>query len=269
MKENPKHPRRQSWLLREFSRLASSPGEPGLQAGLVDRFLFFARLAREADPDIRIYANPVARITTEEIESMVPFVDIWAPHRVGFLLETGLDRLALMHATGATMWTYECEGDAKRQSPLGYYRGLAWLSWHRGLTGWGFWTYCTSQHDPWFVPQGSLDYLLAYPGRGPVSSKRWEAVRDGIEDYGMLWRLMQAADSAGARAVHGEAVQAAEDFLTQGVRAIAAMNGLDGELTVPTGEGGAADRRRADARWAMLQEARRELAALLSELGAD
>jgi len=243
--------------------------EPGLQAGLVERFLFFARLAREADPNIRIYANPVARITTEELESMVPFVDIWAPHRVGFLLDTGLDRLELMHATGATMWTYECEGDAKRQSPLGYYRGLAWLSWHRSLTGWGFWTYCTSQHDPWFVPSGSLDYLLTYPGRGPVSSKRWEAVRDGIEDYGMLWRLLQATESARARAAHREAVQAAEDFLAQGVRSIAAMNGLDGELTVPTGDGGAVDRRRADARWAMLQEARRELAALLTQLEAE
>ena len=33
-----------------------------------------------------------------------------------------------MHRSGKQVWTYECFHGAKNQSPLGYYRGLAWLA---------------------------------------------------------------------------------------------------------------------------------------------
>src|SRR6266850_5064610 len=45
--------------------------------------------------------------------------------------------------------------------------------------------------DPW----GSIDmeYMLVYPGRTrPVTSRRWEAVREGIEDYRILAALQKS-----------------------------------------------------------------------------
>jgi len=37
-----------------------------------------------------------------------------------------------------------------------------------------------------------MEYMLVYPGRTkPVTSRRWEAVREGIEDYRILAALRQ------------------------------------------------------------------------------
>ena len=151
--------------------------EPGLSDGLVDTYLRLAKLAREADPKIQMYTDPVGRISMDELKTMAPYVDIWCPNRGGFLLNSGNDMLDFIKSTGKQVWTYECLGNAKHQSPLGYYRSLAWLVWRRGLTGFGFWSYCTSQYDPWYRPGPGFDYLLIYQGNGVVASKRWEAIR--------------------------------------------------------------------------------------------
>ncbi len=145
--------------------------EPGLHDN-VDRFIDFGKTIRDVDPKAQIYTDPVGAATMEELKSMNPYVDIWCPNRSGYLLNKGQDKLAYLKSTGKTIWTYECIGNAKHLSPLGYYRSQSWLSWHHGLTGIGFWSYCTSSADPWFAPEGTSDYFLIYQGKGVVSSKR-------------------------------------------------------------------------------------------------
>ncbi|MEK7795749.1 MAG: FG-GAP-like repeat-containing protein [Candidatus Hydrogenedentota bacterium] len=239
--------------------------EPGLNEGLVDLYLNNAKLTREADPKVLMYTDPVGRITAEELQSMVPYVDIWCPNRNGFLLNTGAEKLKIMQDSGAQMWTYECDGNAKHQSPLGYYRAQAWLAWHHGLTGIGFWSYCTSSADPWYRSAESPDYLMVYQGDGVVSSKRWEAVRDGVEDYAMLHALRDAA--ARQRGAHPEAAREAERLLGGGAAAIAQFCGLDADGTLP-GKGGApGERAVADRRYKAIQGVRAEIARLMAELG--
>ncbi|MFP4501337.1 MAG: PQQ-binding-like beta-propeller repeat protein [Candidatus Hydrogenedentota bacterium] len=240
--------------------------EPGLKDGRVEDYLRYGKLAREADPKIQMYTDPVSRITMEELEAMAPYVDIWCPNRGGFLLDENADKLDFMKSTGATMWTYECEGYAKHQSPLGYYRGLAWLSWHHDLTGFGFWSYCTSRNDPWFKPETRLDYLLIYQGNGVVTSKRWEAVRDGIEDHAMLVALREAAEKASAAGNHADAVAEARALLDDKADVIAAFCGLDDDGTLPGAGGMPEVRRVADKRWAEIQAVRAEMAELLARL---
>jgi hypothetical protein len=182
------------------------------------------------------------------------------------LLKSGPEKLKIIQESGAQVWTYECEGNAKHQSPLGYYRGQAWLAWHHGLTGIGFWTYCTSSEDPWYRSAVSPDYLMVYQGDGVVSSKRWEAVRDGVEDYAMLYALRESAASAKKRGVHPETVREAEKLLGEGAASIARFCGLDADGTLP-GKGGAANERIvADRRYAAIQGVRAEIARLLVEL---
>jgi len=171
-----------------------------------------------------------------------------------------------MQSTGATMWTYECEGFAKHQSPLGYYRGLAWLAWHHNLTGIGFWSYCTSQDDPWFAPATRNDYLLIYQGDGVVPSKRWEAVRDGMEDFTLL-RLLEARANAAEQAGRAAgAVAQARELLGPGATAVAQFCGLDEHGTRPGDTGFGAARQLADSRWHTVQETRRGLAQMLEAL---
>lgn len=238
--------------------------EPGLTDGLVKMYLHNAKLTREADPKILMYADPVARITEEELHEMAPYVDIWCPNRVGFLLEVGAEKLKIMHEdTGSQVWTYECLGNAKHQSPLGYYRAQSWLAWHHDLTGIGFWSYCTSTADPWYRPVDTLDYLMIYQGDGPVASKRWEAVRDGMEDYAMLHSLREAVEAAKASGKSPEAVKQAETLLGAGASSIAQFCGLDEHGTEPGKGGAAGERKLSDDRFEAIQNTRKEIARLI------
>jgi len=238
--------------------------EPGLNPGLADRHVAMGELAREADPKILLYTDPVGSCTMEELKAMAPYVDIWCPNRNGYLIKHNADKLAFIRSTGARVWTYECIDNAKHQSPLGYYRGQAWLAWHYGLTGIGFWSYCTSRFDPWY--RADKEYLLIYQGDGVVPSKRWEAVRDGVEDYAMLTVLKAAADKAQEEGRAAEAVAEARKLLGETATEIGNYCGRDRDDTAPGPLGPKADRAVALRRWKTIQGAREKIAALLQVL---
>jgi outer membrane protein assembly factor BamB len=238
--------------------------EPGLHDN-VNRLIAFGKVIRDVDPDAQIYTDPIGRATMEELKRMNPYVDIWCPNRSGFLLNEGQDKLAYLKSTGKTIWTYECIGNAKHLSPLGYYRSQAWLSWYHGLTGMGFWSYCTSSADPWFVPDGTLDYLLIYQGKGVVSSKRWEAIRDGVEDYGILYELQHAVDLSKDNSKL-KIIEEAKKLLKDDAFEIARYCGLD-EYGMEPGIGGMKELRKIeDIRWKKVKKTRRIIAQLLDEL---
>jgi len=250
-----------------YDRFALYPvDEPGLSKGLVDAYLRLAKLAREADPHIQMYTDPVSQITEDELRQMLPYVDIWCPNRGGLVLDEKQEsKLNIIKRSGKAVWMYECDDNAKHQSPLGYYRAQAWLAWRHQMTGIGFWSYCTSQDDPWFVPRLRYDYLLVYPGNGVVSSKRWEAVRDGIEDYGMLMLLSQRlkANNASAKA---DDVATAKRLLGEQAARVGGFCTME-HYSTPLDPGALATRRSIeDQRWRDIQQLRRELARLLGAL---
>jgi outer membrane protein assembly factor BamB len=240
--------------------------EPGLSNGLVDAYLRLAKLAREADPRIQMYTDPVGQITEDELRQMLPYVDIWCPNRAGLVLDEKQEaKLNIIKRSGKAVWMYECDDNAKHQSPLGYYRAQAWLAWRHQMTGIGFWSYCTSQDDPWFVPKLRYDYLLVYPGNGVVSSKRWEAVRDGIEDYGMLALLSQRlkANNASAKA---DDVAAAEQLLGEQAARVGGFCTVEDDSALRAASALAKRRSTADQRWRDIEQLRRELARLIGAL---
>lgn len=239
--------------------------EPGLREGLVDLYLNYAKVARKADPKIQMYTDPVGRASMSDLKKMAPYVDIWCPNRRGFMMGIGADKLEFIKSTGETVWVYECEGSAKHQSPLGYYRGQAWLAWHHGLTGIGFWNYCVGP-EPWYEKG---EYVMIYQGDGVVPSKRWQAVRDGVEDYSMLWRLRQAADAAAKAGCAPKSVAAARKLLKDDAAVIAGFCGTDEDGTLPGVDGEPGRRTVADKRWTRIRAVRRKIAKLLAELGEE
>ena len=74
--------------------------EPGLTRGLVERYLLYAKLAREADPNIQLYTDPVKRIEMDELVAMTPYVDIWCPNGGSFLKDVNADKLAYLKSLG-------------------------------------------------------------------------------------------------------------------------------------------------------------------------
>ena len=180
--------------------------EPGLDHGPRITYLIdHARCIKQADPRVRNYTDPVVPMSVEDLKRAAPYVDIWCPEQDSLWRIWGPtpdmradEKLAVLRADSPEVWTYECFPRVKRTSPLGYYRNQAWFAWTRGLNGLGFWTYCTDPNDPWLPNRD--EYVLVYPGRdGPIPSKRWEACRDGVEDYEALWLARQAANDAGLR----------------------------------------------------------------------
>ena len=184
--------------------------EPGLDRGpSIDQVVKAGKRLREIDPKIRIYTDPVSPNGLPDLERLKPYIDIWQPDQETFAPIANEPKpefqpeakAAWFHATGDPIWIYECHPRMKRGHPLNYYRRQAWVCWKFGLAGMGFWTYDTTPDDHWAQIANGNEYALVYPGEKPIPSKRWEACREGIEDYTYLWLLRQAADAAVKRGV--------------------------------------------------------------------
>jgi len=234
--------------------------EPGLEEGRnVARFMLTAPLTREADPKIRIYANPTEGITTEHLKQMSPNIDIYAPY-IAHIKTRYLD---MMRVNSEEMWTYNCLDNVKHKSPLGYNRAQMWSCFNRGYTGGGIYTYSRdiSSRTQKFWHMTNTEFDLVYPGNdGPVPSKRWEAVRDGIEDYSMLMALKSAANTPGADPA---LVKRARTLISVDAVTIGNYCGIDDDGFSPTESGLPAVRKVADKRWKMIVATRREMRDLL------
>ena len=256
-----------------YDRWAFYPvDEPGLRAGgrtgHIEEQIAAGKIAREADPKIQIYTDPVGGITLEELDAINPYVDIWCPNLTTLLLEIDKEKLDRIKSYGEPMWTYTCAGNAKHRSPIPYYRATAWLAWHHGIVATGFWNYCVSINDPWYRPATQEDYLFAYQGDGVVHSKRWNAVCDAVEDYSIFVILKDLADQAEAAKVMPEVVEKARTLLKDGVYSVAVYPGLNGESSLPEKQGPHATRLREDGRWENLRKVRREMVESIQTLTA-
>lgn len=168
--------------------------EPGLHYGEnVPSLVTAAELIREADPELRIYTDPVTTLSWQDFETIDPLIDVWCPNmRLVQGLLTGDPRMEKIMKSNEPILSYECIGFVKSLSPLRYNRANAWRAKYFNLDAIGFWTYSTTQTDHWFGGKVIQDeYALVYPGDTPVPSVRWEAVRDGLEDITAITLLEQ------------------------------------------------------------------------------
>ena len=103
---------------------------------------------------------------------------------------------------------------------------LHWINYAYDLPGylhWGlnFWT--PELKDVGFAPG---DNWIVYPGSdGPRSSLRWEAFRDGLEDY-ELFQMLAARRPEEARQLMAAAVRNATDYETDPARLEAVRRGV-------------------------------------------
>ena len=105
---------------------------------------------------------------------------------------------------------------------------------------------------------------MTYQGDSVVSTKRWEAVRDGVEDYSMLTVLRDKAAKARADSKKQEAIKKADALL--GERAFAIAKFCNNRDVAPTNTGMPGARKQADEQRSAIQQVRREIAAALNEL---
>jgi hypothetical protein len=223
----------------------------------------WAKLVRDIDPKIRIYANPVPQITMEQLQEIEPYVDIWSPLRTQIYPK---EKLEFIHSANTLWWNYDCTENAKHLSPLSYYRGQAWMNWHFGHEGIGFYTYYQGSNY-WYQPESGFEYAMIYEGKGVVTSKRWEAVRDGVEDYTLLHSLKMVADATDKAGTSKELVRKVRILLNEKTAIISDFNKEnDAQVTTIGKYGKAGARKIADKRLESINSIRNEIAELFNQL---
>lgn len=195
---------------------------------------------RAADPKARVFMTVVHESTPPVLATVAGSVDVWCHHlnrnRAG-LTPIPADKQAFYAArqqAGSGLWLYNAQEPDKSFPPLGHYRQLFWRAWAAGAVGAGVWNYADTGHgkftSAWTDLDGTReDFSLVYDAatapegisrrEAQIPSRRWEAFRDGIEDYAYLWQLRQAAIQARAA---GRPLMEAETVLTEVAAAVAA-----------------------------------------------
>ncbi|MCK4499923.1 DUF4091 domain-containing protein [Candidatus Babeliales bacterium] len=158
-----------------------------------DDLLYLRKLAKwikEVDPQIQLYANPTSsskcRTMARDLVPLAQWIDFWQPqYRCA-----SNSASVFFECLSKAWWMYAIPpSPAKTASPWKHYRLLAWRAWAVGAKGIGFWSYCdTSGTTAWNDFDGRRpDWAVVYEGNdGPISSRRWEAFREGIEDFQLL-----------------------------------------------------------------------------------
>lgn len=172
------------------------PAGHGIEA--VKRVVDFGKLVRAAHPKIRIYINGGGELPV--FQQMAPYADIWCPGL--HMLPEQSPEMNFLRSTGKPIWSYNCAyphsrpigANLKNINIVAEYRIAALFALRYGATGTGYWSYNIGE-DMW--TRTDTEYPMVYRGKTkPVTSRRWEAVREGIEDCRILMAL-QSRLSAG------------------------------------------------------------------------
>jgi hypothetical protein len=165
-------------------------------------FYEIAKQIKTIDPKIRIYANSFGE-GPADFNRLQSLIDIWCLSRSECEKHPGW--LENIKGFGKEVWTYQARPPGKANEPYSYYRLLPWWAFQNGLTGFGFWVYADpysdDSWDDYYAPAGHYGVVYGAAGSPVVTggeniipSRRWEAWREGIEDYMYLEELQKAAD---------------------------------------------------------------------------
>jgi outer membrane protein assembly factor BamB len=174
----------------------------------------FCERVKAADPQVRNYTDPTGLMRVEYVAEFKDLIDVWQPEIN--VLKRDPELLKWFQQNARTLWAYEATDPGKNMLPLGYYRAHAWTAWKLGLKGAGFW--CYKYNDTWW-PLETPDWSVVYQTGDQVTpSRRWEACRDGQEDYRALYALRAAAETAraaGQTAAADRALAAIDEMVEQ------------------------------------------------------
>lgn len=182
------HMKERGWLDRLVMHVVDEPA-PHTEADYKRK----SRLIHELAPDVR-YLEAMSLLDARG------YLDIWVPN-LNHLNENLDHYLSLREEAGFELWFYTC------MYPTGRYpnrfldfsllktRILHWINWRYQLSGYLHWGLNFWMKDPFHedriresLPPG--DCWIVYPGPdGPIESMRWEQMREGLQDYELLWML--------------------------------------------------------------------------------
>ncbi|MEK7719104.1 MAG: PQQ-binding-like beta-propeller repeat protein [Bacteroidota bacterium] len=167
--------------------------EPGgIGWSVIDKLVLFGKMLKAKDPELLVYMDGGGEAPM--FKAMQPYLDVWC---VGYneLPNKSPVMDIVRNDPGSMLWSYDCSYSyARPMGPnikginiVGQFRISALAAFIWNATGIGYWSYNLGD-DMW--GRTMMEYPLVYKGAGkPINSRRWEAVREGIEDYRILVSL--------------------------------------------------------------------------------
>lgn len=185
------HLRQKGWLQRCMIHVADEPIEVN-----VDSWKQLSERVKRLAPDLR-------RIDAIHVPNLEGYLEVWVP-QLNFL-EQWFQQFQSVQKRGAELWFYVAwlpQGKYPNRLidyPLIKTRVLHWLNYLTDTTGFLHWGY-NFWGQPFDEQLAPGDNWIVYPGKeAPRSSLRYEAMREGIEDYEYLCLLEEAATHTAKR----------------------------------------------------------------------
>lgn len=144
-------------------------------------------LIREVDPKVRTAMTIMTDL--DQVKQMAPHVDVWITRNGAYWSEEQEAFFGSEQAKGKPVWSWNMPSTPKSK-PLTDFRTYGWRAMKFDFDAIGFFLYFGLVYDP-MRPNGG------------IATRHWEAWRDGIEDYQLLWTLREAIRAARERGEPG------------------------------------------------------------------
>lgn len=195
------------------------------------------KIIKEVDPKAKIFltVGGSGMAHFDRLKDVSPYIEIWCPHiffyRYFITNDTKRKEIIdFMKSTGAMVWSYENTGRWKtkddnyvsfRLKPVGAYRA--------GVGGYGFWAYNVWKGNPWEVfdekgnvkqGAGTESLAVVYSGPEPVTTPRWEGLREGMNDVKYFEALKQEIEKARKNKISEDLINEAENTINIALKEI-------------------------------------------------
>jgi len=164
----------------------------------VDTVVEMLKVLKEVEPKMRM-ANTICCSAAEK-RKLAPYLDVWV-QAGGALWGNDLKFYEEQRKEGDEIWVYKCSVPVKAQAPIGYYRSFGWRAEKFKLYGVSFFAW---------------SYLIYRINNKVVTTRPWEAYREGIEDNQYFRALHRETEACREAGLQNEA-QKAEKLLAESI----------------------------------------------------
>ncbi len=168
-------------------------------------------MLKQVAPEVPLLLNPTSGYKPEELRAIAPYVDIWMPSYEA-LVRPHPEDFEFIKSTGAKVWIYSCSNGTPLPT-YDYNLRRHWIGWDLGVTGIAQWAYADNggwnSTNSWEFVNGDFAMVYAKPHAPKelkltetlTPSRRWEAWREGSQDF----QLLNLARTAAAKSDESQA----------------------------------------------------------------
>jgi len=161
-------------------------------------FKHVAHIIRGMNPEYQIFntqgvigaSTPISKAVYEDIKE---YVDVWCSWFPVLHQLVNESSFKTMTSSGKPIWFYDASPDQRAWSPYTKYRYKFWLAFMYGLDGCTYWKHQGDNVGTAYYPL--VGEWPRFDEGPPITSRRYEAWFSGLQDYKLLRKLEDLANS--------------------------------------------------------------------------